>query len=230
MKRLLCACLLAIGGIVGSSATLANTFKLQSAGIILNEAEGEAIFNVQNTGQAPILLLSTLENLKDDDTADRILVSPPVTRIEPGDTQMVRFTLKQGEPLGEERLVKAAFEGVPQGEDNQLRVTVRQEIGFLVQPKRVAVVARPWDDLRWKVEGNELVVSNPGKHIVRLGPQVQVHPSGDYAQQGQMYVRPGETLRTKLPEGTTAVDKVTIVPLSRYGFAMPESDITPESA
>lgn len=230
MKRLVLAVLFAIG--VGlAHAALASTFKLESMTIILNEADGEAVFNIENTGAEPILLLSTLENLSGDDTVDRLLLSPPITRIDAGDTQMVRISLKSGPALSEERMVKASFEGVVQSEGgSRMSMPLRQDIGLIVQPRRVPVVARPWEDVRWRVEDGELVLHNTGKHIVRAASQVQLFPVNQALQIGQMYLRPGETLRRKLPDGVTGVQQVKLVPLSRHAFALPEVELVQDAS
>src|SRR3546814_5665196 len=63
--------------------------------VILNEADGETSINVKNTDGTISLLHSVIENTPEDKDA-LVLLTPPVARVEPGETQLVRFLLKSG--------------------------------------------------------------------------------------------------------------------------------------
>ncbi len=62
--------------IMGFSTTyaIAATFQLQSTTVILEEREGRTAFQVTNTGEEPILLISKLADLDDQSMAKNILV------------------------------------------------------------------------------------------------------------------------------------------------------------
>ena len=216
--KILSALCLAVMSVVTLPAA-ASTFRLQSNTIILEEREGRASFNVTNTGKEPILLLSKLENLVDDDNmAGNVIVTPAVTRIDPEQSQIVNFALKKGVKLDREYMLRASFEGVTQKAERGMRMPVRQQIGFILQPKSVAAEPRPWQDLRFKVEGNNMVVTNSGKHVIRLGPALTAKPSGAVGTLPHPYVMPGESLNVSFENLGTA-QKVGITPLSRFGFA-----------
>lgn len=221
MNRLLRAAVMAAGLVFASNSVVANVFKLEKTSVILNESDGEVAFSVKNTGDEPILLISRVDDLPGRALAERVLVSPSITRVEPGDTQAIRFSLKPGVTMTEEALIKASFESIGQAPDSQVKMPLRQEIGFLIHPKSVPVVPEPWADLRWHVEGNELVIANSGKHVVRLAPQVKLIPSLDVVPTAQFYIRPGETLRKPLPDTARSVEAIEIAPMSRYAFALP---------
>lgn len=231
MKTRLAACArktafaLAMGSAVMAAPAMASTFKLQSNTVILEERDGRTAFNVTNTGKEPILLVSKVEDLAGESMAGNVLVTPAVTRIDPGQSQMVNFSLKKGVKLDREYMLRASFEGVTQKAEHGMRMPIRQQIGFILQPKSVAAEPRPWQDLSLKVEGNDIVVSNPGKHVIRMGPTLTVQPSGATGSLPRPYVMPGESLRVSF-ENLGAAQNVGIVPLSRYGFAM-EADVLP---
>lgn len=234
MKTRLAACArktafaLAVGSAVVAAPAMASTFKLQSNTVILEEREGRSSFNVTNTGKEPILLVSKVESLVEENMAGNVLVIPAVTRIDPGQSQIVNFSLKKGVKLDREYMLRASFEGVTQSAGNGMRMPIRQQIGLILQPKAVAAEPRPWQDLRITAEGNDIVVSNPGKHVVRMGPNLTIQPSGANGALPRPYVMPGESLKVTV-ENLGAAQSARIVPLSRYGFAM-DPDVLPIGA
>ncbi len=231
MKTRLAACArktafaLAMGSAVMAVPAMASTFKLQSNTVILEERDGRTAFEVTNTGKEPILLVSKVEDLVDGNKmSGNVLVTPAVTRIDPGQAQVVNFSLKKGVKLDREYMLRASFEGVTQKAERGMRMPIRQQIGFILQPKSVATEPRPWQGLRFAVEGNDVVVSNPGKHVIRMGPNLTVRPSGATGVLPRPYIMPGESLTVRF-ENLGEAHAVKIVPLSRYGFAMDADEL-----
>ncbi|HGH0375346.1 TPA: fimbria/pilus chaperone family protein [Yersinia enterocolitica] len=195
------------------------SFKLESTTVILKESEGRASFTIDNTSANPILLVTKLIDIDGKDFSKQILISPPVTRIDAGQSQQVNFVLKKGAVLDNEVLLKAAFEGVEQVSGNATVMPIRQEIGFLIQPSAVPQIKNPWEELVFSASGNNLTIKNPGKHVVRLGPQVVLVPSNEVVPLGNPYIMPGTSKQFSIKSSPTSV-KVT--PLSRYGFVQTE--------
>ncbi|PAJ77768.1 fimbria/pilus chaperone family protein [Burkholderia ubonensis] len=194
----------------------AATFTLESTTVILDEQERRVAFNVKNEGNEPILLLSKLDDLdKDDKMSQRILIAPPIARIDPGQSQQVNFALKKGAALDREYLLKASFEGVAQRGRGSMTMPVRQEVGFIVQPSAVPQNRTPWQTLQLTSSDRQLVVTNPGPHVVRLGPELRLLPGDKRVVLKRPYMMPGET-RTFDIEG--AVEQIGLTPLSRYGL------------
>src|SRR3546814_810909 len=115
--------------------------------VILNEADGETSINVKNTDGTISLLHSVIENTPEDKDA-LVLLTPPVARVEPGETQLVRFLLKSGEALKVQRLKRVIFEGIPQRSkvagQATVGMTVRQNLPLIVHPKGLAPNREPW--------------------------------------------------------------------------------------
>lgn len=205
-------------GMTTAVPAMASTFQLQSNTIILEEREGRTAFNIKNPGTQPILLVSKVEDLDDEGMAGNVIVTPAVTRIDPGQSQLVNFALKKGVKLDHEYLLRASFEGISQKAERGMRMPIRQQIGFIVQPKHVAAETQPWQDLRFAVEGTTLKVQNSGKHVIRIGPALTLQPSGAVATLPRPYLMAGESIDLPV-EAIGAAQQVEIVPLSRYGFA-----------
>nr|WP_311528472.1 fimbria/pilus chaperone family protein [uncultured Ralstonia sp.] len=214
----LALCALAAGSAFCVSAANASTFTLQSTTVVLPEQDSRVAFNVKNDGQSPILLVTKLDNLEDETFAGRVLVAPPITRIDPGQSQQVNFVLKKGAPLDREVMLKASFEGVTQqSEQSAMVFPVRQEIGFLIQPTAVPKVNDPWRDLKLSASADELVLHNPGKHVIRLGRSLTLMPGNQIVNLDAAYVMPGATKRVPI---TAQPSTVNVVPLSRYGYTL----------
>ncbi|WP_051686482.1 MULTISPECIES: fimbria/pilus chaperone family protein [Vibrio] len=204
---------------------LATSFKLQTNTVILEAGKQDVTFNVANTGQTPMLLLTTLEDLPGDEAfADRVLINPPVTRVNADSTQYVTFTLRPGDPIDREYLLKVGFEGVGQPRANNISIPVRQEIGFLITPDNWVPSGTPWEALTLTRKSDTLILHNPSRQVVRLIPQVTLVKTGKTVGFGQPYLRPGE--RVTLPDIPIGAESQGLVlsPLSRYGYKL--KDVT----
>jgi fimbrial chaperone protein len=210
-------CVLGLG--MAALPVMASSFRLQSTTLIMEEREGRTSFNVTNTGEEPILLLTQVEDLGDEQMAKNVLVTPAVTRIDPGQSQIVNFSLEQGMKLDREYMLKASFEGVTQRAQTGTRMPVRQQIGFILQPKALTPTPEPWNGLVAKVDGNQLTLNNPSKHVVRMGPVVKLLPSGKELSLSNAYVLPGQSVSVTDDSVETA-QQFSITPLSRYGLAL----------
>ncbi|BEM64670.1 fimbrial protein [Serratia marcescens] len=191
------------------------SFQLESMGVVLEESTGRVNFSIKNTSAEPILLATRVEDLDDKGFSKSVLVSPPISRIDAGQSQQVNFVLKQGVSLPHEVMLKASFEGVGQAVDNSARIPVRQSIGLIIQPKAVAVSKTPWDDLRITRSGDTLEIKNTGLHVIRLAPQLTLLPGKKIVTLNNYYLMSGEEKTVKV---NGVVSSVEIIPLSRYGF------------
>jgi fimbrial chaperone protein len=211
MARMLGGALLMAGLALPAQAS----FQLESMGVVLEERAGRVNFSIKNTASEPMLLATRVEDLDGKEVSKSILVSPPISRIEAGQSQQVNFVLKQGTRLPHEVLLKASFEGIGQAVDNSARMPIRQSVGLIVQPASVAVSKTPWDDLSLTMEGDSLVIKNTGLHVVRLAPQLTLLPARKTVPLDNYYLMSGEEKKVKVDGKPSSVE---ILPLSRYGF------------
>ncbi|MXN74132.1 fimbria/pilus periplasmic chaperone [Burkholderia sp. 4701] len=194
----------------------AATFTLESTTVVLDEQERRVAFNVKNDGAEPILLVSKLDDLNDDEKmSQQILVAPPIARIDPGQSQQVNFALKKGVKLDHEYMLKASFEGGAQRGRGSMAMPVRQEVGFILQPSAIPPVRTPWQDLKLTAAGRRLTVANPGKHVIRLANTLALLPGDKSIALAHSYLMPGDSQTLEI-DG--AAEQVRIIPLSRYGL------------
>lgn len=215
--RLLCASVCV--GFVG--ITVADGMLPETTVVVLYEEQGEATINIKNTDAAPALLHSVVENVPED-LEPLLIVTPPITRVEAGETQLVRFIGTLQEPLKTQRLKRVTFEGIPQarvGGGATIGITLRQNLPLILHPRGLPVHHSPWELLKWQRAGERLTVHNDSAYVVRLAPEVQLLPQGVLATLPRTYVLPGEALTLKVEGSLEGVAGVEIHPATIYGFS-----------
>ena len=215
--RLLCASVCV--GFVG--ITVADGMLPETTVVVLYEEQGEATINIKNTDAAPALLHSVVENVPED-LEPLLIVTPPITRVEAGETQLVRFIGTLQEPLKTQRLKRVTFEGIPQarvGGGATVGITLRQHLPLILHPRGLPVHHSPWELLKWRRAGERLTVHNDSAYVVRLAPEVQLLPQGVLATLPRTYVLPGEALTLKVEGSLEGVAGVEIHPATIYGFS-----------
>ena len=200
---------------------LADGMEPETSVVILYEENGEATINVKNTDAGPALLNSVIQNLAED-PEPLLIVTPPIARVEPGETQLVRFIATLKEPLKTQRLKRVTFEGIPQARAEgraTIGITIRQDLPLILHPQGLPRLEDPWKLLKWTLQGNRLAVQNDSAYVVRLGLQVQLLPAKRPAILSRTYVLPGETLWTTVEGNVAGVNAVEIQPATVYGYS-----------
>lgn len=192
--------------------------------VIVNEADGEAAVSVTNTDSTLALLHVTLENIPED-SEPLLFVTPPLARVEPSKSQLVRFILQSSTPLTTQRLKRVIFEGMPQDRPPaqaghaRVGVTVRQNLPVILHPKGLAPNRTPWTGLAWSLKNDRLSVHNPTPYVVRLAQELTLLPGNGSALLPRTYVLPGETLSVATDGASSHA--VRLQPATVYGFAVP---------
>ncbi len=216
--RLLCASLyLCFAGVAMADGMLPETTL-----VMLYEEQGEATINIKNTDAAPALLHSVVENVPED-LEPLVIVTPPIARVEAGETQLVRFISTLKAPLKTQRLKRVTFEGIPQAravEGATIGITLRQNLPLILHPKGLPQHQSPWELLKWRRAGEQLSVHNDSAYVVRLALDVRLLPLARLATLPRSYVLPGETLTLKVQTPLAGVTGVEIQPATVYGFSV----------
>ena len=167
----------------------------ESSVLIVDEATGEGSMTVQNTDTAPVLLYTTIENIAEDQE-ELVVATPPMARLEAGQSQLVRFMLTKKGPLATQRLKRVSFEGIPfaRGADNQVQTTFRQNIPMIIQPRSLEKLKDPWTRLTATVDGDRLRLCNDSAYVVRLAQQARLDSGNIAVPLPKTYLLPGERL------------------------------------
>lgn len=187
--------------------------------VIVKEESGLGKIKVQNTDDKPILLYSHVIDLKDDPNP-KIHVSQPVTRLEPGQKQMIKFYLNSKLPMTVEHMKRVVFEGIPENSSltsSNVQFSVNQDLPVIIVPVAVKDNIRQWNELQWFYSDNEVIVSNSGKHVIRLNQAIIFEPDHEHAKLQQTYILPGHDFHLKIKHKNPT--SVIINPVTRYGFS-----------
>ncbi|MET3632009.1 fimbria/pilus chaperone family protein [Burkholderia sp. 572] len=220
---------LAASALLGATQTHAGGPVPETSVVLVRESEGGGSIKITNTEPTPILLMTSIENIPEDDEK-LVLATPPVARVEPGQTQLVRFIMTSSAPLDKERLKRVTFEGIPEVSKggNTVRMTVRQNLPMLILPKGAKAERAPWTKLTAHVEGGELELRNPSSHVVRLDQTVSVMPGDDSVTLPKSYLLPGESVRAaaKAPLNPSQTTTARIYPATVYGYMVKHHDLS----
>lgn len=210
-----------------STSVYATGMVPETSVVIVEEDDGEGVINVKNTDAFPVLLLTNIINIKEDSEA-LLVVTPPAARVEPGKTQRVRFLLAHKEPLKTERLKRVLFDGVPpqQKGQNQVRMSVRQNLPVILRPSGLERDTAPWKRLVWSLDANTLTVHNPSPYVVRLGQDLLTLPDNTPWMLPASYILPGQTLAIKpgADKTVSSARQVRISPATTWGYTVNSYD------
>ncbi|EFQ60423.1 hypothetical protein PFWH6_5696 [Pseudomonas fluorescens WH6] len=216
--RLLCVSLC----LCFTCAVVADGMLPETTVVLLYEEQGEATLTIKNTDAVPALLHSVVENVPED-LEPLLVVTPPITRVEAGETQLVRFISTLKAPLKTQRLKRVTFEGIPQARaagGATIGITLRQNLPLILHPRGLPVHHTPWELLKWRRMGDRLTVHNDSAYVVRLTPQVQLLPQHVQATLPRAYVLPGDTLTVAVQGALTGLTAVEFQPATAYGFSV----------
>ncbi|MFP3014083.1 MAG: fimbria/pilus chaperone family protein [Arsenophonus sp.] len=200
----------------------ANHLKLHTSAVIIEGNSGENAFPVKNESSSPIIMLTTLESLPED-PEKIVIITPPISRIEPNDTQVIRFLIKNTANLKTERMARVKFESIPPRGDksgNRININIAQNIPIIVQPKGLKRDYTPWKHLKWRVSNNTntLTVHNPSPYVVRFHPRLTLLPSHKVVSLNSTYLLPGNKLSINLPANKEEITAVKLTPASLYNY------------
>lgn len=202
-----------------SNTAAASGMKLETSVVVVNTDDGEGVMTLTNTDPTPVLLYTSVENLPGD-KEESLIVTPPVVRVNPGDSQTVRFMLKTP-PKDIEQFKRAIFEGIPATDKtaDKLQITLRQNVPLIIHPAGLKENAEPWTLLKWEQNGiDSLKVTNTGPYVIRMSPTISVAPQKLNGSLPRSYMLPGDTVEVKFASKLTDVQKVQITPANLYGY------------
>ncbi|AWH35190.1 fimbrial chaperone protein [Stenotrophomonas sp. SAU14A_NAIMI4_8] len=198
-------------------AVHANGLRLETSVIVVEAQDGEGVIAVKNTDSKAVLLHSEVVNVPED-TSPLLLVTPPITRVDAGNTQMVRFLLKPNQTLTTERLKRATFEGIPQTAPNKVQVNIRQNIPVIIRPAGLARNGQPWKLLQWTHTADGIAVRNTGPYVVRMSQELTLQPGEIPAKLPRTYILPGESVALSSSSDLRAARGVRYTPATLNGY------------
>ncbi len=189
------------------------------AGVVVNGTRAiypaqarEITIQVDNVGDSPALVQAWIDSGDVEQTADNadapFMLTPPISRVEPGRSQALRVVFTGAElPTDQESLFWLNVLDVPpspqQLDDGQnyLQVAFRSRIKLFYRPQGLKGLANEAPKaLQWKREDGRLRVDNPTPYHVTLAEVWAISSAGEEVieDKGKM-VGPGQSLQFKAP-------------------------------
>lgn len=188
----------------------------------------EVTVQINNVGTSPALVQAWIDNGNPSQSADTsntpFVLSPPITRIEPGHSQALRMIYSGAQlPIDRESVFWLNVLDVPpspkntnNGEQNYLQVAFRSRLKLFYRPQNLPGIANDAPTiLRWTRYEDRLRVENPTPFHVTL---VEVHAiSGGrettVEDKGAM-IAPKQSLEFAAPAGA---DQIRFITINDYG-------------
>lgn len=214
--------------IIKSAAALATGMVPESSLMIIEEQDKGGSINIKNTDPHPSLLYTNVVDIPGD-KGTHLTVTQPVTRVEAGQTQKLRFILATDAPLKTEHLKRVTFEGIPpktKSDHSRVSINIRQDIPVLIHPSNLPVVKDAWTLLKWSATGNTVTVKNDSPYVVRMAENLVAQPSGAQMKIKQTYILPGQTLTAQAKSSLAGDSQLKFFPASRYGIDVPSYTAT----
>lgn len=213
-----CAAAIWAGLCVATPGLAGDTVALDRLAVIVDGQTGQGTNSFTNRLPYPVLLHTFVEHVPEDERS-AIIVSPPVTRVDPGQTQLVRFIRRDGMPPDRETLKIAVFEGIPPAEMG-VRIVMQQAVPLIIRPTGLAPEAKPYRHLKWTWKDDALTVMNDGQYVVRIVNSVTLLPGNVPVVFSRGYLLPGQTRSARPAAPAAHATSVRFLPINDYGHTL----------
>ena len=195
-----------------SAPASAGTLQVNPVLVDINSDRRTASVIVRNEEAVPVTIRAYALTWRQADGEDHytetaeVIVSPPVTTIAPGASQLVRVGLRA--PANGPRAYRLVIEEVPEANPGGgVRVALRLNLPLYVQTSSADAAQLRWSARRTGDGGWSFEASNPGSGYVRLSPEAARAATGVRFDDNLFFgtVLPGGTRRWRV-EGELRVE------------------------
>jgi P pilus assembly chaperone PapD len=171
--------------------------------VYLSDKSDETISVMNKDQNTPYLIQAWVESFNSSDKSKPpFTVIPPISRLDPQQEKVLRIIKTQGVlPQDRESVFWLNIKSLPPASDrkntNTLEIAIKTRLKFFWRP--AALHATPESvamKVKWRIEGRELVVSNPSPIHINV-----MNVSVDGKDVPLNMIPPFETLRLPLPQG-----------------------------
>ena len=209
------------------SASSNAQFSLNKSGFVINTNDGENSVIVTNTGREPILLYATesMDETKKISGKSLFYLSPPVSKIAPGESQIIRIIIKN-KKIRMEQLARLLFqEVIPRKNfDNKAVITSAYNIAAVAHPSNLVENITPWKYLKIVNKNDHWYIVNNSFYVIRLVPSVRLL-SGEKTIGNKLLTQSYILPKSKLLIGRynfKNITRIAIRPVSQTAITLPE--------
>lgn len=194
MKNIYKCCLLLF------SCNVFGDIEISSAGVYIEAGDGEGTLYVENKGDVATIVYAKEESIETKELSGEslIFVSPPISKLEPNQKQLLRIMLKK-EDLDVQKIGRLLIQEVPYVKDpnkNQVTFNKSYNIPVLINPKGLVDSFEPWLEIKKETVGGKHYLTNSSRYLVKILPNYKCfnNKESSVAHLGSPYLKPNSRL------------------------------------
>ncbi|GED23653.1 fimbrial biogenesis chaperone [Halomonas halmophila] len=232
MKRLLVSLITAATVVLGISIAQGSVV-IGGTRVIYPAEKREVSVQLQNSGEEPALVQAWVDSGNPDVSPDNseapFVIQPPISRIEPGQGQVLRLSYTGSNPLPKDQesvfwlnvLDVPPNPGSTDGEapENFLQLAIRSRIKVFYRPEGLeGDVSDAREEVQWSVSGDVLRGNNPTPYHVTVSRLLLTNGTEVSIPTGEGMLAPGESQTFDLPSGApSSITSFKMTTINDYG-------------
>ncbi|ARD38160.1 fimbria/pilus periplasmic chaperone [Edwardsiella ictaluri] len=205
-------------------------FSIGQSGVVVSATTGEAHIAVKNLGSQEILLFASESEEETKAIAGRSLfmLSPPISKLKPGESQIVRIFLKD-KTISKEMLGRLRFQELTSEPNNKTKTIINSSynIAAVARPAALVENPEPWKGLKIENSNGGVSLKNDSLYVVRLMKTVKFNDSGKIKSINitNGFILPGQDIKFDTIS-YASLKSVEISPVSTTASILPPYTIT----
>ncbi|MGS4882827.1 fimbria/pilus periplasmic chaperone [Photobacterium damselae] len=205
-------------------------FSISQSGVVVSAASGEANISVRNLGQQEILLFASESEKETKAISGQSLfmLSPPISKLKPGESQVIRIFLKD-KNINKEMLGRLRFQELTSEPNNKTKTIINSayNIAAVARPALLVENPEPWKGLKVENSKSGVVLKNDTLYVVRMMKTIRFKVSGKIVSKNisNGYILPGSSITFNKVKYST-LDSIEINPVSTTASILPPYTIT----
>ena len=200
-------------------------FTISQSGVVVSATTGEANVAVKNIGQQDILLFASESEKETKAISGKSLfmLSPPVTKLKPGESQVIRIFLKD-KSISKEMLGRLRFQELTSEPNNKTKTIINSayNIAAIARPASLVENSEPWKSLIIENSNGRASLRNDSLYVVRMMKTIKFNVSGKNVTENitNGYILPGGLITFNKIK-YDSLDSVEINPVSTTASILP---------
>ncbi|MDA8481282.1 fimbria/pilus periplasmic chaperone [Citrobacter sp. Awk 4] len=234
-RRKLTFLLVALSGMTALSYSTLSCAGIVLSGtrVIYSAEQNEVTVNMKNSGKAPVLAQSWIDDGNQSATPDKItspfVLTPPINRIDAGKGQTLRISLVDGKgiPANKESVFYLNVLEIPAksknaAENNHLSIAFRTRVKLFYRPQGLKGSSGDApDSLQWSISNGGVKATNPTPYYITLGTVTYTQGGSKYVEDGKMIAPGGNAdFHFKNINAISDIHAITFTSINDYGAAV----------
>lgn len=218
------------GVLLFSSTSAEAKFSISQSGVVVSATNGESSISVKNLGQQEIILFASESEKETKAISGKSLfmLSPPISKLKPGESQVIRIFLKD-RSVDKEMLGRLRFQELTSEPNNKTKTIINSayNIAAVARPAALVENTEPWKGLKLQNSNGGVEIKNESLYVVRMMKTVKFNLGGKTVSENitNGYILPGTSIAFNKVK-FSALNSVEINPVSTTASILPPYTIT----